>query len=63
MVINDAKWKGMQVPPAKYNIGPGVDLGRPRTIVLKIMPPKNKQTFSLKVLKDNNPSFGTYNDH
>lgn len=49
MVVDDARWKAMQVPGAKYDIGSGVKITKPKVFELKIQPPKDKPESCLKI--------------
>lgn len=62
MVVDDARWKAMQVPGFKYEIASGVKITKPKVFELKIQPAKEKPESCLKIKKGQDPCIGFYND-
>jgi len=58
VMVDDSKWKAMQVPAAKYDIHKGVDLSRPTIFKLRMFPPPKKESEKPKKSKD--PDMGSY---
>jgi hypothetical protein len=59
-MAEDAKAKGQNAPPAKYDIGPGFDMTRPKIFKLKIQDDKQKHINKYKIIKSKLPDVGTY---
>lgn len=60
VLVEEAKARGQDAPPAKYDIGPGFDMTRPKIFKLKIQDDKNKHINKYKIIKSKLPDVGTY---